>query len=184
MVWRSARGQRAHLLCAPLPLCFRVSAPPADSGRGGLLGAVARAPAAPDAALEAGGAAASADRVRRLGLLIRLRKLYRNLLRAEGLLAQAAPVYRPPPPLPGASPARLPMRACPRPVRSPAPARPSPAARAGPRLPWGRSAALRAACDAARSGPWAAAHMPGAGPWPAAHPPDRELWGARRAQSR
>ncbi len=101
VVWRSAHGQRAHLLCASLPLCFRVSAPAKDGVRGSLLGAVDRAPAAPEATLEAGTAAASADRVRRLGLLIRLRKLYRNLLRAEGLLAQAAPVYRPPLPLPG-----------------------------------------------------------------------------------
>ena len=40
--------------------------------------------------------------MRRLGLLIRLRKLYRNLLRADGLLAQDSPIYRAPPPLPGA----------------------------------------------------------------------------------
>ncbi len=52
-------------------------------------------------ASEADAVLQSADRVRRLGLLIRLRKLYRNLLRADGLLAQAAPVYRPPAELPG-----------------------------------------------------------------------------------
>ena len=39
--------------------------------------------------------ATSAARVERLGVLIRLRKLYRNLLRADGLLAEAAPVYQP-----------------------------------------------------------------------------------------
>ncbi len=39
--------------------------------------------------------AVSAARVERLGVLIRLRKLYRNLLRAEGLLAEPSPVYQP-----------------------------------------------------------------------------------------
>ena len=58
-------------------------------------------------ASEADAVLQSADRVRRLGLLIRLRKLYRNLLRADGLLAQAAPVYRPPAELPGVLPAAV-----------------------------------------------------------------------------
>ncbi len=40
-------------------------------------------------------AAARAPRVQRLEVLIRLRKLYRNLLRADGLLAQPSPVYQP-----------------------------------------------------------------------------------------
>lgn len=35
------------------------------------------------------------QRVQRLEVLIRLRKLYRNLLRADGLLAQPAQVYQP-----------------------------------------------------------------------------------------
>lgn len=61
-----------------------------------------RAPASTEAATEADAAALSGDRVRRLGLLIRLRKLYRNLLRADGLLAQGSPIYCAPPPLPGA----------------------------------------------------------------------------------
>lgn len=39
--------------------------------------------------------ATSAARVERLGVLIRLRKLYRNLLRADGLLAEPSPVYQP-----------------------------------------------------------------------------------------
>ncbi len=55
-----------------------------------------------ETASEADAAAASGDRVRRLGLLIRLRKLYRNLLRADGLLAQDSPIYSAPPLLPGA----------------------------------------------------------------------------------
>ncbi|EIE25017.1 hypothetical protein COCSUDRAFT_40379 [Coccomyxa subellipsoidea C-169] len=38
---------------------------------------------------------AVAPRVQRLEILIRLRKLYRNLLRADGLLAQPSPVYQP-----------------------------------------------------------------------------------------
>ena len=36
----------------------------------------------------------SAERVERLETLIRLRKLYRNLLRADRLLAQPSPVYQ------------------------------------------------------------------------------------------
>ncbi|BDA41254.1 probable mitochondrial proton/calcium exchanger protein at C-terminar half [Coccomyxa sp. Obi] len=40
-------------------------------------------------------APATAPRVQRLEVLIRLRKLYRNLLRADGLLAQPSPVYQP-----------------------------------------------------------------------------------------
>ena len=36
----------------------------------------------------------SAERVERLETLIRLRKLYRNLLRADQLLAQPSPVYQ------------------------------------------------------------------------------------------
>ena len=40
--------------------------------------------------------AAAAARVQRLEVLIGLRKLYRNLLRADGLLAQPSPVYQPP----------------------------------------------------------------------------------------
>ena len=67
--------------------------------RGALHG---RAPASAEAATEAEAAALSGDRVRRLGLLIRLRKLYRNLLRADGLLAQDSPIYCAPAPLPGA----------------------------------------------------------------------------------
>jgi hypothetical protein len=39
--------------------------------------------------------ALSAKRVRRLDILVQLRKLYRNLIRAEGLLALQSPVYRP-----------------------------------------------------------------------------------------
>lgn len=39
--------------------------------------------------------AAAAARVQRLEVLIGLRKLYRNLLRADGLLAQPSPVYQP-----------------------------------------------------------------------------------------
>lgn len=39
--------------------------------------------------------AAVALRVQRLEILIRLRKLYRNLLRADGLLMQPSPVYQP-----------------------------------------------------------------------------------------
>ncbi|CAL8462025.1 g1556 [Coccomyxa elongata] len=39
-------------------------------------------------------APATAPRVQRLEVLIRLRKLYRNLLRADGLLAQPSPVYQ------------------------------------------------------------------------------------------
>lgn len=35
----------------------------------------------------------SEDRCRRLGILIALRKMYRNVLRAEGLLAQPSPLY-------------------------------------------------------------------------------------------
>ena len=45
----------------------------------------------------------SAARVERLETLIRLRKLYRNLLRADRLLAQPTPVYQLPK-RPGASP--------------------------------------------------------------------------------
>lgn len=40
-------------------------------------------------------AAEVAPRVQRLEVLIRLRKLYRNLLRADGLLAQPSPIYQP-----------------------------------------------------------------------------------------
>jgi hypothetical protein len=39
--------------------------------------------------------ALSAKRVRRLDILVQLRKLYRNHIRAEGLLALQSPVYRP-----------------------------------------------------------------------------------------
>ena len=36
---------------------------------------------------------ASEQRVRRLQILIALRKLYRNILRAQGLLSQPTPIY-------------------------------------------------------------------------------------------
>lgn len=36
----------------------------------------------------------SARRVRRLEILVQLRKLYRNLIRGDSLLAEPAPVYR------------------------------------------------------------------------------------------
>ena len=39
--------------------------------------------------------ALSAKRVRRLDILVQLRKVYRNLIRAEGLLTLPTPVYRP-----------------------------------------------------------------------------------------
>ena len=52
----------------------------------------------------------SAARVERLETLIRLRKLYRNLLRADRLLAQPAPVYQPPR-RPGASSLHITTRA-------------------------------------------------------------------------
>ena len=38
----------------------------------------------------------SAERVKRLKILVQLRKLYRNLLRAERLLATASPVHQQP----------------------------------------------------------------------------------------
>ena len=38
--------------------------------------------------------AKSQARIRRLEVLAALRKLYRNLLRAEGLLAQPEPIYQ------------------------------------------------------------------------------------------
>ena len=39
--------------------------------------------------------ALSAKRVRRLDILVQLRKVYRNLIRAEGLLSLPSPVYQP-----------------------------------------------------------------------------------------
>lgn len=36
----------------------------------------------------------SARRVRRLEILVQLRKLYRNLIRGDALLAEAAPIYK------------------------------------------------------------------------------------------
>ena len=39
--------------------------------------------------------ALSAKRVRRLDILVQLRKVYRNLIRAEGLLTLPSPVYQP-----------------------------------------------------------------------------------------
>ena len=39
--------------------------------------------------------ALSAKRVRRLDILVQLRKVYRNLIRAEGLLGLPSPVYQP-----------------------------------------------------------------------------------------
>ncbi len=39
--------------------------------------------------------ALSAKRVRRLDILVQLRKVYRNLIRAEGLLTLPTPVYQP-----------------------------------------------------------------------------------------
>ena len=44
----------------------------------------------------------SSQRTRRLEILIALRKMYRNVLRAQGLLAQPSPLYDSP--LPGEAP--------------------------------------------------------------------------------
>ena len=50
--------------------------------------------AQPEIAGECRGVAKSAKRIRRLEILISLRKMYRNMLRAQGLLAQPSPVFQ------------------------------------------------------------------------------------------
>ena len=50
----------------------------------------------PEAPAAADPVTTSAERVKRLKILVQLRKLYRNLLRAERLLATSSPVYQKP----------------------------------------------------------------------------------------
>ena len=77
--WHQAQSSTCNLLTSEITTAVHRSAGVAETRQGGQKVSAATQ--------------ASQERCRRLEILIALRKMYRNVLRAQGLLAQPTPIY-------------------------------------------------------------------------------------------